>query len=169
MPQAAAKYQQQIAVGNELLLAALWIAAELLNAGGTFVLEHPSDSKRPGHVPKWHLPIIKRFQQSPAVKLVEFDQCTTGQTIVGPTTLMLIRLPQLRNAIIRLGRNGKCNHPRGTHEAAVGKNADGKWKTAAKKQYTPALCDLLAGGFIDAALNTPTTHLHSRHSRKHHA
>jgi len=122
MPQVSCRFHEQLQVGSELLLATLWLATELLLAGGCFALEHPIDSKREGHMPIWSLPIFDRFKQSPAVQFLDFDQCVTEQAIVGPTTLMLVRLPEVATAIKKRGHHGRCNHGYGAHTSSRGKN-----------------------------------------------
>jgi hypothetical protein len=61
-----------------------------------------------------------------------------------PTTLMLVRMPWLRTSIQRLGRCGRCPHPKGFHEALKGRDATGNFKTAIAKIYPAALNSAIA-------------------------
>ena len=121
MPQVENKHHKQLEIGSALLLAAIRFLAELLIAGGFFGGEHPSNSGRDGHISIWDLDIFKRLLQSEAVQCIEFDQCMTGQTVVGPTTLVLVRLPSVADGIRGLPNHGKCNHGYRVHRPARGK------------------------------------------------
>eukprot|EP00959_Pyramimonas_sp_CCMP1952_P126350 2642772-Pyramimonas_sp.AAC.1 len=48
---------------------------------------------------------------------------------------------------------GRCSHGRNAHEVLLGFDIDGQkdeWRTAKKKTYPPALCQVLAHGIVDA-------------------
>ena len=77
-----------------------------------------------------------------------FDQCVTGQVSVKPSTLMLVRMPEVKTALLTLGHGGRCHHGPGAHTTACGKDAAGKWRTAQLKVYTPQLCSVLATGIF---------------------
>ena len=56
-----------------------------------------------------------------------------------PTTLLLIRLPWLRNQILRLGEGGRCPHGQGQHAALQGRDESGSFRTAVAKIYPAAM------------------------------
>ena len=84
----------------------------------------------------------------PDITPCPFDQCVTGQVAVKPTTLMLVRMPEVKTALLALGHGGRCHHGAGAHTAACGKDKFGKWRTAQLKVYTPQLCSVLASGIF---------------------
>ena len=67
---------------------------------------------------------------------------------------MLIRLPHLRDRILRMGRGGRCAHPAGFHVALKGKDDDGQYRTAIAKIYPEAMNLEIANAVADFALQT---------------
>ena len=65
-----------------------------------------------------------------------------------PTTLLLVRLRAVREAILQLGDNGRCCHA-GKHEALKGRGIDGTFRTARGKVYPPNMNLLLGRAIID--------------------
>ena len=52
-------------------------------------------------------------------------------------------LPQLQQAIHAIPNRCRCNRPRG-HDALLGRNPGGSWRTAAAKHCPPDMCRILA-------------------------
>ena len=75
--------------------------------------------------------------------MVSFDQCTCGAVARKPTTLLLLRLSDVRTALLQQGDFGRCHHQHGTHDALIGKQADGSFNTAKAKIYPPGLNAIL--------------------------
>ena len=83
---------------------------------------------------------------------VTFDQCTLGLCAVKPTTLWTYRLPRFASIVRAKGNKGRCNHPRGTHQALKSRKADGSFKTAAAKVYPTEMNKAMAAAFIHFAM-----------------
>eukprot|EP00435_Cladocopium_sp_Y103_P040505 s4628_g11.t1 len=83
--------------------------------------------------------------------VISFDQCTVGALGQKPTTLMLIRLPWIRDALLLKGCMGRCVHQPSVHEGLVGRQADGQFKTARAKVYPVGLSQILAKGIATFA------------------
>lgn len=79
---------------------------------------------------------LRRLQ---CASYVTFDQCVFGCPRRKPTTLLLIRLPWLRNQILRLGEGGRCPHGQGQHAALQGRDESGSFRTAVAKIYPAAM------------------------------
>ena len=90
---------------------------------------------------------MEALGEHPAVSFCSLDQCTQQQIARKPTTLLLLRMPWIATALRTKGRGGRCNHA-GGHPPLLGKNPDGTFKTAPAKVYTPAMCAVLAQGFL---------------------
>ena len=148
-----AKQAKQVYVANRLLAfaidAAWWFAA----AGGCFFLEHPQYACWLGRpLPSiWRLEPIRLLKRLHCVSVISFDQCTLGAPSRKPTTLLLVRLPGVRDSIRAAGDHGRCHHARGAHLALVGREARGAFRTAAAKEYPPGLCQVVARGFVQHA------------------
>ena len=115
------------------------------------VLEHPgyphwAAQLQPASI--WRIPLMQQMLALEDVDPCPFDQCVTAQVSVKPTTLMLVRMPEIKTALLALGHGGRCHHGPGAHMTASGKDDDGKWRTAQLKVYTPQLCSVLASGIF---------------------
>jgi hypothetical protein len=95
----------------------------------------------------WKMEAIQELANHEAVEIHSFDQCTQGQISTKPTPLLLLRLPGVALELRRAGKLGRCNH-KGGHAPLKGKLACGSFKTAPAKVYPPALCAILARGFL---------------------
>lgn len=80
--------------------------------------------------------VARRLQ---CASYVTFDQCVFGCPRRKPTTLLLIRLPWLRNQILQLGEGGCCPHGQGQHAALQGRDESGSFRTAVAKIYPAAM------------------------------
>ena len=151
LPKITTRQRAQVAFGNRLLAFALDIAAALYVTGGAMVLEHPGYPHWAMHLQPasiWRVPLVQQMLALPEIEPCPFDQCVTGQVSVKPTTLMLVRLPEVKSALLTLGHGGRCHHGAGAHTASCGKDERGKWRTAQLKVYTPHLCSVLANGIF---------------------
>ena len=68
-----------------------------------------------------------------------------------PTTLLLLRLPRVRDILLRRGCSGRCNHPPGSHVALIGRELDGTFHTAKAKVYPYGLNKILGEALFQAA------------------
>jgi hypothetical protein len=92
----------------------------------------------------WCLKAIRLMKRLMCVSLVSFDQCVCGAAGRKPTTLLLVRLPTVRQRLLQLGNSGRCHHHAGAHQALIGKQEDGSFQTAKAKIY-PALMNEIIG------------------------
>ena len=139
-------------MGNQLLKAALEIASAVHRSGGSGFMEHPEtpwwlDGQNAPSI--WNTRAIQAFAALDRNTLFSFDQCTTGQIAKKPTTLLLSRLQRAATHLFKLGRLGRCTHPRGHHSLLCGRNRDGSWRTAPAKVYTTVLCGILRRSFVE--------------------
>ena len=84
-----------------------------------------------------------------AVGVTSFDQCIFGCRAKKPTTIIHLRLPTLRHAILGTGRMGRCHHGSASHEALAGQESDGAFKTARGKVYPPGLNRAISDAIAD--------------------
>ena len=99
---------------------------------------------------------MKALIRLPCVQFRHVDQYLFGQQSRKGTGLLLLRLPGVDAEFRNAGNQSKCNHPEG-HTASIGRADDGSFRTAPLKVYPPALCGVLARGFVSHA-----TMLHSK-------
>ena len=110
--------------------------------GGCAFIEHPSyptwaRNLRPSST--WSSLAMRWLKRLNCTSVVTFDQCIYGCKARKPTTLMLIRLPHLRDSILGMGRAGRCAHPDGFHVGLQGKDSTGQYRTAVAKIYPEAM------------------------------
>jgi len=83
----------------------------------------------------WCMRATRLLRRLHCVTVISFDQCTCGALGRKPTTLLLVRLPRVRHRLLALGCGGRCDHPKGAHQALIGRQADGTFQTAKAKIY----------------------------------
>ena len=69
-----------------------------------------------------------------------------------PTTLLLLRLPRVRDLLLGRGCYGRCHHPPGSHVALIGRETDGTFHTAKAKVYPYGLNKILGEALFKAAM-----------------
>ena len=141
--------REQLALtdGNLLLGFSVLILYTLLcgSTDGAGVLEHPAEPKDADLASIWRLPLLRFLQTLPEVELITFAQGLLGADSPKPTALMSLRLPGLMHA---LHSHRVCRElPRAT---TIGKDSEGAYRTAALKEYTPAMCRALARAFLQS-------------------
>ena len=106
--------------------------------------QYPTWTGRSDVTSIWCLRATKLLRRLNCVTVVSFDQCTCGALGRKPTTLLLVRMSQVRRRLLALGRGGRCNHHKGAHQALIGKQEDGTFQTAKAKIY-PYKLNLILG------------------------
>ncbi len=111
------------------------------------MIEHPATTTwTPFPVASsFELPVTRLVTSLPEVDKFTFDQCVTGQGSRKPTTLLLLRMPETREDLQTLGNAGQCNCA-SPHQAATGRDEQGRFKTTALKTYTSRLNEAIAAG-----------------------
>ena len=140
LPYLTAREWKQVLVGTRLVQFITDILYLLARTGGCGFCEHPQypvwcASQAPCSI--WTLDPIKKMRQLQCVSVVSFDQCVLHAPIRKPTTLLLVRLWDFRDCVLRSGRGGRCAHSRGAHERLLGRDHTGQFRTARGKVYPP--------------------------------
>ena len=129
-------------MGNLLLGFALECMTVLALFGGSGVLEHPKEPDQEHMVSIWKLPIVHLLLAVAGVRLVTHSQGLLGAPSPKPTALMVLGLHDLEKEIC-LGRVTN-ELPKGS---SVGRDEQGRYKTALLQEYPPAMCRSLAIAF----------------------
>ena len=116
---------------------------------GVGFLEHPEEPHWVPQAPSiWRTVLMKRLLEIPVFNSHSFDQGEHGASANAPTTLLLLRMPQAKHALNNTPGNGRA--PVGKFKFLGGRNADNSWKTAVKKLYPSAFCQVLVTIMIDS-------------------
>ena len=145
---------QQIQIGDRLLRFLLEMLVLMALMGYSGFIEHPQFptwEKTRSLTSIWCLKAVKLMKRLRCVSVVSFDQCVCGANAKKPTTLLVIRMPQVRSNLLQLGNMGRCSHAAGAHQPLIGKQADGSFATARAKIYPPMLNDILGRAMHDFA------------------
>ena len=146
LPALTDKEWAQLWIGDVLLHFLLDILAILAALGMSGFVEHPQfptwcADRDPASI--WALEAVRLMKGLQCCSIISFDQCVCGASAKKPTTLMLVRLPGVRHALLRKGRSGRCDHLPGAHQPLIGKQSDGSYQTARAKVYPPGLNQIL--------------------------
>ena len=141
--------REQLALtdGNLLLGFSVLLLYAILcgSSDGAGVLEHPSEPAQVDLASIWKLPLIRLLLTLPEVQLVPLAQGLLGAGSPKPTSLLSLRLPGLLHA---LHSHRVCKElPRAT---TIGADESGSFKTAALKEYPPAMCRAFAYAFMES-------------------
>ena len=142
---------EQITVGNALLMFAIIVIVELIMVDGFAILEHPGEPLHDHMAASiWRLPILRALAALPNVQVLRIAQGLMGSASPKPTNILALNMPELLSFIhsnrvrVELPKN-----------ASIGKGHDGKWKTAALKEYAPALCKSFAQALMHVVNKVP--------------
>ena len=145
---------QQIQIGDRLLRFLLEMLVLMALMGYSGFIEHPQFptwERTRSLTSIWCLKAVKLMKRLRCVSVVSFDQCVCGASAKKPTTLLVIRMPQVRSNLLQLGNMGRCPHAAGAHQPLIGKQDDGSFATARAKIYPPMLNDILGRAMHDFA------------------
>ena len=149
------KEWQQIHIGDRLLRFILEMLLLMSILGYSGFIEHPQfptwETNR-SLTSIWCLKAIRLMKRLMCVSLVSFDQCVCGAAGRKPTTLLLVRLPTVRQRLLQLGNSGRCHHHAGAHQALIGKQEDGSFQTAKAKIYPALMNEIIGRAMHDFAL-----------------
>ena len=151
LPALTAKQARQTFVGTRLMEFLIEMMLTLGHTGGCGFLEHPQfpvwiADLWPCSV--WSWDVMRWMTKLHSVSLVSFDQCLLGADSVKPTTLMLLRMPWVRESLLSKGRGGRCPHGKGAHSGLIGRQSPTSFHTSRAKVYPPGLNRLLADGVL---------------------
>ena len=163
IPDLHVKEWRQVLIGTRLVQFILDILYLLSKTGGCGFVEHPQypvwcASQAPCSL--WTFPAVKQLRQLQCVSVVSFDQCVLQAPIIKPTTILLVRLWDFREAILARGKHGRCNHGPRAHQRLIGRDAAGHFRTARGKIYPPHLNQALGlaiSSFVQRTFSQPVS------------
>ena len=130
LPGLSRREQLQVWIGDCLLRFLIDLLSILAAMGMAGFLEHPQYPTWCRHLSPasiWTMDAIRLLKGLQCFAVVSFDQCTCGALGKKPTTLLLLRLPQVRSRLLQQGLQGRCQHLPGVHDALIGKQSDGTY------------------------------------------
>lgn len=139
------KELRQCRQGTEFSLQTLFIAVLHLATGGVFLSEHPACPEDEEKASIWRSALVELLRKDPDCKLQTFAQWRWGSATPKPTGLLSIRLPSLAKSMY------VCVDPTLKYPVKVAQGVDeqGRFNTAACKEYPPLFCRALARAFTD--------------------
>jgi len=152
IPNIPVRAWRQVLIGSRLMRFIVDVFLLLAMTGGCAFIEHPqyplwAAHRDPSSV--WTSLPMRLLKTLAAVGVTSFDQCIFGCRAKKPTTIIHLRLPTLRHAILGTGRMGRCHHGSASHEALAGQESDGAFKTARGKVYPPGLNRAISDAIAD--------------------
>jgi hypothetical protein len=144
LPYLSKKQGRQVIIGNILYRTCILLAAKARQVGAFALIEHPREADwLPEHPSSWKLPQTAKLLSMNYADSVAIDQCTCGTSYKKPTRLMYVNLPGLPRHIAQLPGGGKCFHSK--HSVTlVGKDMNGRFRTAPAKEYPQPFCQVIA-------------------------
>ena len=141
---------RQLDTGNLLLLFTLELLINLALEGGIGGMEHPAPPDEQDKASVWRLLVVEFLMAWPEFNFVEVSQGLWGAPSRKPTGLLLLNM---KHMVAQLrGWQTATENPRGV---SIGKTTDGFWATSFLKEYPPAFCAGLAGGFVQTLQEHP--------------
>ncbi len=137
---------EQVRAGNALLAVALLLFWAVVARGGAALLEHPAEPPEVHGPSIWRPDVVGRLRRLPVVQLLTVDQGPLGAASRKPTGLLAARLPGLAGRLAALAEPGWTSGGYVAH----GRGEDGRFRTAALKEYPPRLCKGVAGELAQA-------------------
>jgi len=145
LPDLTNRELKQVHTGTNFWLQGLRALGCHVTHGGLFLSEHPGMPKDPERPTTWRAPLTELFRQHPDIHLSHIGQWQWGAEAVKPTGLLAHRLPRLLQSLYA------CSLPDAVRPttAAIGKAADGEFRTSRLKEYPTALSRAIAVAFCD--------------------
>ena len=137
------KELRQTLIGTRLLFHSLILEVAVVLAGGGSLMEHPRENPAEDRVSVWRLKLHKSWLMNlPDAKEHHVEQWQFGSLGVKPTTLRALNLgpSHVVSQILRDGVDPLQVRP---VNPLRGKASDGKYRTAAAKEYPSSLCRTL--------------------------
>ena len=155
IPGLTSREWSQLRISDCLLRFLLDVLLALATMGLSGFLEHPQfptwcTRGQPASI--WMMDALIFLKNLACFSVVSFDQCTVGALGRKPTTLLLLRLPRVRDRLLCRGNYGRCHHPKGAHVALIGRQEDGSFHTAKAKVYPFGLNKILGEEMFRSAM-----------------
>ena len=138
------KEYRQIQMGMRLLLRGLILVVHTTLNGGSTLLEHPARPRQPERPSIWKTAVIEILLNSGLFKTHLFEQWRFGAKGVKPTTFLHSNLENLP-LTMKMTADPKAIRPQ-TH--LVGRDAQGRFRTSAAKEYPPLLNAAIATSIV---------------------
>eukprot|EP00435_Cladocopium_sp_Y103_P064595 s1366_g26.t1 len=145
---------RQVSVGSLFFLQCIYVLALHMQFGGVFIAEHPAppqDATRPSI---WTSAIVEQLLQHPDLTLHRIAQYLWGASAIKPTGLLAWQLPFFQRDLYRFA---DFSLPR-PQQVAIGKNADGTFRTSQHKEYPSGLCEALAAVIVQQLRRVFSSH-----------
>ena len=131
--------------GSAFMLQAVMVCIWHLLYGGVFLSEHPAPPEDEAKASILTSAIIQLLLKHPDIALCISDQWKWGAEVRKPTGLFSLRMPQLARSMYTCADlNAKFRQ-----QVAIGKDHEGKFKTAVCKEYPPLFAAGLAKAVVD--------------------
>lgn len=132
----------QCEIANRLLFVALDLGVEVYAVGGCGVTEHPAMIQwhELHHAPStWRLPLTQGMLSLPGVHLHTFDQGMYGAASLKPTSMLAVNLSHFGEKL-----RSRFRRPTVPFKPLHGKDASGRHRTYAAKEYPQGVCRVVA-------------------------
>lgn len=145
LPELTMRELRQVHTGTNFWLQGLRALGSHLTHGGLFLSEHPAMPRDPTRPTTWRAPLTELLRQHPDVHLNHIGQWQWGADAVKTTGLLAHRMPRLLTSLYA------CRLPDAVRPqvAAIGKAANGEFRTSRLKEYPTALSRAIAVAFCD--------------------
>lgn len=140
LPQRTDKELTQCAIGTELLVNSLTVETATVLNGGASIMEHPWENGDEDKASVWRTDIHQQWVMAlPNAHRHYVEQYLFGAAGVKPTCLRALNLgePALTTAVLQEGMEPWRVKP---SIQLIGRDASGRYRTAAAKEYSSALC-----------------------------
>ena len=144
-PELTPKELRQLAQGSKFALQTLLAGAWSVVTGAIFVSEHPWKPKQEEYASIWRSPWIALLERLPEAHLHCLHQWRWGASVVKLTGLFTIKLPRFAAAMYAHQVEG-AQYPSDT---AIGRTAEGSFKTAGHKEYPAGFSNALAAAICE--------------------
>ena len=139
------KELRQLSQGTHFFLQTIITIAWTICTGGLYISEHPAPPGDEQIASVWTTPWTMVLRQHPEVELHIMNQWKWGCETVKPTGLLAVRLPRFASSMYQR----QIPDARRPTVVAIGRGANGQFRTSALKEYPPQFCAALAGALVD--------------------
>ena len=147
LPQLTLRELEQLGISNYLLYVAIRLVFHCALCATPAILEHPKEPRNKDRPSIWRLPWLQALKASNLLAQRLIWQAEYGSHVAKPTHLGVTHIPEFRDVM------NKHRQPVQWRELETlgGKDSQGRWTTAAAKEYPSTLNLALADCFVTAA------------------
>ena len=125
------KETTQLHAGSAFFLQGTVLIAYQVISGGYFISEHPAPPMDESRASIWSSPWLTLLRSHPDVHLHVVPQWKFGATVPKPTGLLALRLPFFIRSLFRHADHSLVK----PKAVAIGKDAEGNFRTSCHKEY----------------------------------